>query len=61
MRKENKKGRYRSERETDEEFEARMKAVDNADEMRPYTQRSDLPFIRMAERYGGVVMKEDDE
>lgn len=47
--------------ETEVEIEAPIPAKTDASELRPYTRRSDLPFIRMAERYGGVMMKEDDE
>ena len=47
-------------REIDEEFGTRKNVEANSPEMKPYTRRSDLPFIRMAERYGGAVMKNDD-
>lgn len=46
--------------ETDKEFEARMMAgIDG--EMRPLTGRSDRAFIELAERAGGVTMRDDFE
>lgn len=64
MREKSRNDSCRPERETDEEFEIRMNAeADEADTttMRPYTRSSDLPFVRMGERYGGAVMRDDCE